>query len=206
MKNMRSDADEIDVRGKFLDMLADMGADVSSLRKKLMDYSDFDDFKYVAYRTVLREKGVTVEHLPAIPSDAFIADRSAMNELFKMHFTDEKFDTSSLFADCYDVREKIAKLTSMTESQLIAVYDDPNIEYVVRKYALAIRTNGIKETNGILDQALGKPVERHMTYTKQVSAIEGMTEDQIRKLLEAADGGSCNDGILEIEAEVEEDV
>lgn len=182
MKNTHIDADDMERRMQFVDDLKELGADTSGIYAFLSDNS-FEDFKYQAYREALRAKGVTTEHLAVEVGRAQAHDRASMEHLFQAHFEEDKLDTAALFVGCTDVREKIARLANLTESQIIMVYDDPNLEYVVRKYAASIMSAASKEMNAILDQALGKPIERIVTVNHEAPQLSALSTAELRALI-----------------------
>ncbi len=94
------------------------------------------------------------------------------------------------------IRGLLSEAMALTRPEMEAVVYDDGMPVIVRRFAECILQGDVREMAMILDQALGKPVERHMEVTRQVSAIELMSEEEIRSLLALAESeeGGGEDG------------
>ncbi|MDR2714940.1 MAG: hypothetical protein LBB42_05435 [Coriobacteriales bacterium] len=87
------------------------------------------------------------------------------------------------FAGLSDVRAMAAKVLALTEAQMEEVVYDENLPVVIRRIAQSLLIGDIKEIALVLNQAMGKPVERHINANYVPSAIEQLTTEEIRALL-----------------------
>lgn len=192
--------EEADRRIEFLESLRVNKETLKSLKESAGRWKHFEYFEYVTYLRILNAAGIKVSQLPEEPSNATEMDRDRMRNIYETWEKGEALSPSSLFSDCRDVREKIARLTELSEADLVFVADDLSIEFTVRKYAQALLTSDIKEIHEILNQALGKPLERKLTENRNVNAFADLSTEEIRAYL-----GEGEEAGEEMEIEVLED-
>jgi hypothetical protein len=192
---MKLSSKEIEQRADYI-MAADemLPPGVTIDRSFIGDIIDEELFEYAVKKSALDLSGVSTDHLPAA-SDATSRDRIRLSDLFVSFFQQDKVSAEEMFVGCNNVRDKIAKLMDMTEANLLIISCDMGVEFAVRKYASAMLEGDIDDMHNILNQSLGKPLERTMTVTRDLSAIEGLSTDELKQALGI--------GVLEIEAEVE---
>lgn len=195
---IRLDLTEIEIRNMLVDQIEAAGGSVGTIRNRIMDYSDYTDFEYSVYRVALKNAGVTTEHLTMDALAATTSEKRSMKALFDSTFLVEKRDISAVFEGCRDIREKMTRLTELSEADLIAVWDDQSIEFVIRSYAQKIMTSDVKDLNSIVDQAIGKPIERHLNVNRTEERL-GLSASELKRLL-----ASCEDDDEAIEVEAEE--
>lgn len=96
-----------------------------------------------------------------------------------------------------DVRGMLGRVMGLTRSDMQAVMYDDDAPVIVRRFAECILQGDVREMSLILDQALGKPVERRIEVSRQVSPLELLNEEELRALLAAAEseGGSADGGV-----------
>ena len=181
MKLSKADIDE---RMAYIEYLDGIGA--SCILSSIEDYETFELFRYAAQRAALESRGIDVDRFP-IAAKTKKSDVRSMTNLFESYFTEERVSPETLFAECNDVRDKIARLTGLTEGQLLIVCDDMSVEFTVRRYAEAILSGTIDDLHNILNQSLGKPLERKISLTRTDNALSGLTTDEIRALLDGQD-------------------
>jgi hypothetical protein len=184
MANERIDKGELLARRKWLDNMKSLGADIWQAENNILDHVAHDDFIYMAQRSCLMSSAITVDHLPMLPSGADAKARKRMNNLFHGFFTGVKGrSTEDLFKDCADIRAKLNRLSELNEAELILVSNDLDSELMVRRYAEAIIEGDVKQLNEILNQAMGKPIERVMVASKKVDPLADLTPAELRKLI-----------------------
>lgn len=176
--------EELEARQKEIKRMEKMGAFVLDAQHGISDNLSYTCFLYMAHRSALEHSGYEVQGFPVQPSSASVNDMMRIEKIWEAAF-DNRVDKEKIFRDCYDVREKIAKLANLTEGELFAIANDMEIEFAVRRYANGMLEGTIDDMHKILDQALGKPIERVMNISKTVSPLEQLTESEIRKLLAA---------------------
>ncbi len=189
-------------RTEFLASLKVTDEELRQLEESASRWKHFEHFEYVAYLRILNGAGIKLSQLPEEPSKATQSDRDRMRHIYEAWASGEALAPGSLFAGCRDVREKIARLTELSEEDLVFVADDLGVEFTVRKYAQALLTSDIKETHEILNQALGKPLERKLTENRNVNAFADLSTEEIRAYLGESEG---EDEPVEIEVLEDED-
>lgn len=111
-----------------------------------------------------------------------VNDRRVVANLFNAKFGCSAYDIKAAFEDCPDVREKLSKLTELNGSVLMMVAASDDVPYIVSRYAQAIIEGDVKDLNSILDQGLGKPIERKVTITGTTSMLDSLTIDELKAL------------------------
>ena len=86
-----------------------------------------------------------------------------------------------------DIRSLLGKVMTFTRPEMEAVVYDDDMPVIVRRFAECVLQGDVREMSLILDQALGKPVERRMEVSKRVSSLEFMSEEEVRALLALAE-------------------
>jgi hypothetical protein len=163
------------------------------------DYVEFEFFEYAVKKYVLDKHAVTTSHLPA-PADSNPAFHKRLDALFNTYFSESQISAEKLFEDCRDVRAKVAKLTELTEGQLLMIIDDMGLPFTVRKYATAMLNGDIDDLHNILNQSLGKPLERKAVVSQTMSALSGLTTEELKKYL------GEGEEVYEIEMEVDDEL
>lgn len=82
-----------------------------------------------------------------------------------------------------DIRTMAAKIMTLNKSDMEAVVYDETMPVIVRKFANSLLRGNIKDVSIILDQTLGKAVERRVEMNQQISHIEMPSTEEIRALL-----------------------
>jgi hypothetical protein len=178
----RFDEKETKRRDQFIDE-CEIVADVSGCGTLRDNQVEFENFKYSIRRQCLANAGVDTSHLPQMDSYAGKRDFERMEDMFNGHFILDDDDAETIFSGCSDIREKLHRLSELTDSQLAAVCADKKAPTMVKRYATAILFDDTKALNEILNQAMGKPVERIMQVTKKLSPLDNLTEDELRRLI-----------------------
>jgi hypothetical protein len=197
LKTVKLTEADIQERLDYLEEVKTTGLELDA-ESRIEDFGTFELFKYFVQGLALITLGVTVQHLPAAEASTS-QDHNRMNNLFESYFNQPHINPDALFEGCKNVRDKIARLTELTESQLVLIYDDLSIEYVVRKYAGAMLAGDIDDMHKILDQSLGKPLEQRLTVNQDISLLADCTEDQLKEMLRLTSGEP-----IKAEAQVED--
>jgi len=170
-------------RYSFIDKLAsDFGREIDGAANVVSDFATFEMFKYAVSRFALEQAGVSIDSFP-LPHEAKMKDFMRIDGMLQTFTSEERVQPDTLFASCNTVRDKIARLSNLTEGQLIMIADDMHVEFMVRRYAQSILDGDINDLHKILDQGLGKSETRQMIVSKRISQIEQLTTDEIRALL-----------------------
>lgn len=93
-----------------------------------------------------------------------------------------------------DIRAMIAEVMILNHTDMESVVFDDGVPVIVRRFAESLLQGDVKEMSLILDQALGKPVERHMEIAQQPSAIEQLSLEEIKALLAMNSAGGEDNG------------
>lgn len=182
---MRLEQDDFAARTTHLDELDALGCDTARARKNIENHLDYDLFVYMSYYESLVSKGVDVLMFPASASDTDPRDRRRMDALFNTVFrADKDMSIETVFAGCNGTRDKIARLSALTETELMMILNNLDVEHVIRKYAEAILYGDVKDLTEVMNQSFGKPMERHVNYTQHVSPLEGLTTEQLKAMIE----------------------
>ncbi|MCL2806663.1 MAG: hypothetical protein FWD27_00640 [Coriobacteriia bacterium] len=189
--------DDIEARLDYLEEVAGLGAKVDMITQ-LEDFATIELFKYEVQRKAVEAEGVSTGLLPAV-AEATRAEIKRMENLFDSCFSQERIRPQALFDGCLNIRDKVARLTDLTEGQLVLIVDDLTVEFVVRKYAKAMLEGDIDDMHKILDQSLGKPLEQRVTEHRELSVVAGLTEAELRALLPAGESS------VEMEIEIEDE-
>lgn len=172
-------------RTEYIDMLPEY-LDKGEFGIYVNEYPNRDDlFRYRVQMETLRINGIDVEYFP-MPAQSNMRHRQKLESLFN-NIIVEKIDKDVLFDGCESARDKISTLMNMSEAELIAISNDMSIEFIVRRYAGAIISGSTKELNEIMNQAMGKPLERRVTENRTISAIERLTDSDLKRLVEQTD-------------------
>lgn len=168
-----------------LDYIAGMEC-AHTMRDRVSDYSRFEDFQYAVQREELSVNGIPIGEMP-MAGDASKKDYEKMDSLFCEWNSTKSRTSGSLFADCIGTREQLKKIISLNEVELLLVSGDVGMPMVLRRAAEEILHGSIDVVYKMLDQALGKPIERSEVLTADVSNLSGLSTDEIRKLLESGE-------------------
>lgn len=166
-----------------IDAMKKAGADTKGINDIIQDSDDYEDFLFAARRMCLQNKGVKTDHLPLFSSYAESIHKERMKDMFDTHFGGEPLSTVDMFAGCNDIREKLHRLSELNDAELAAVEADPEVPTMLKRYAHGILFDEVKVLNEILNQAMGKPVERVMVAQRTANPLDGLSTEELRRLL-----------------------